>query len=160
MGKQVKRRVTVPFLIGRVMVSGTGIIGVAATIRFMFNPHASPLGHQGTGGGWCLWGWGWQVFVVVIAQGKRPVSIPNLEAKPCSGEGTSPGRVRENSTLPQTMLGALVFRFFSFSFFFLGCDARGEGEGGSGRPVVFNPTAGYIVLRVTGSKTGKKTITN
>ena len=40
-------------------------------------------------------------LVVVIAAGKRPVSIPNLEAKPASADGTAPGRVWESRTPPQ-----------------------------------------------------------
>ena len=40
-------------------------------------------------------------LVVVIAAGKRPVSIPNLEAKPTSADGTAPGRVWESRTPPQ-----------------------------------------------------------
>ena len=39
--------------------------------------------------------------MVVIAAGKRPVSIPNLEAKPASADGTAPGRVWESRTPPQ-----------------------------------------------------------
>ena len=70
--------------------------------QLLYDSCSIRLSLSNTSSGWCLWGWlGVQVFVVVIAQGKRPVSIPNLVAKPCSGEGTSPGRVRENSTLPQ-----------------------------------------------------------
>ena len=48
-------------------------------------------------------------LVVVIAAGKRPVSIPNLEAKPASADGTAPGRVWESRTPPQQPLkgGAL-----------------------------------------------------
>ncbi len=40
-------------------------------------------------------------LVVVIAAGKRPASIPNLEAKPASADGTAPGRVWESRTPPQ-----------------------------------------------------------
>ena len=40
-------------------------------------------------------------LVVVIAAGKRPVSIPNLEAKPASADGTAPGRVWESRTPTQ-----------------------------------------------------------
>ena len=40
-------------------------------------------------------------LVVVIAAGKRPASIPNLEAKPASADGTAPGRVWERRTPPQ-----------------------------------------------------------
>ena len=43
-------------------------------------------------------------LVVVIAAGKRPVSIPNLEAKPASADGTAPGRVWESRTPPQQPL--------------------------------------------------------
>ena len=48
-------------------------------------------------------------LVVVIAAGKRPASIPNLEAKPASADGTAPGRVWESRTPPQQPLkgGAL-----------------------------------------------------
>ena len=38
---------------------------------------------------------------MVIAAGKRPASIPNLEAKPASADGTAPGRVWESRTPPQ-----------------------------------------------------------
>ena len=40
-------------------------------------------------------------LVVVIAAGKRPAPIPNLEAKPASADGTAPGRVWESRTPPQ-----------------------------------------------------------
>ena len=40
-------------------------------------------------------------LVVVIAAGKRPASIPNMEAKPASADGTAPGRVWESRTPPQ-----------------------------------------------------------
>ena len=40
-------------------------------------------------------------FAVVIAWGKRPEPIPNLEAKPHSADGTAPGRVWESRTPPQ-----------------------------------------------------------
>lgn len=43
-------------------------------------------------------------LVVVIAAGKRPASIPNLEAKPASADGTAPGRVWESRTPPQQPL--------------------------------------------------------
>ena len=43
-------------------------------------------------------------LVVVIAAGKRPAPIPNLEAKPASADGTAPGRVWESRTLPQHTL--------------------------------------------------------
>ena len=39
-------------------------------------------------------------FAVVIAPGRRPASIPNLEAKPGHGDGTALERVWESSTLP------------------------------------------------------------
>ena len=45
-------------------------------------------------------------LVVVIAAGKRPVSIPNLEAKPASADGTAPGRVWESRTPPQHSITA------------------------------------------------------
>ena len=45
-------------------------------------------------------------LVVVIAAGKRPVSIPNLEAKPASADGTAPGRVWESRTPPQHSIQA------------------------------------------------------
>lgn len=40
--------------------------------------------------------------MVVIAVGKRPASIPNLEAKPTSADGTAPARVWESRTPPPT----------------------------------------------------------
>lgn len=43
-------------------------------------------------------------LVVVIAAGKRPAPIPNLEAKPASADGTAPGRVWESRTPPQHTL--------------------------------------------------------
>ena len=47
-------------------------------------------------------GWGsMRDFAVVIAWGKRPEPIPNLEAKPHSADGTAPGRVWESRTPPQ-----------------------------------------------------------
>ena len=54
-------------------------------------------------------------LVVVIAAGKRPASIPNLEAKPASADGTAPGRVWESRTPPQHSIqrvgpGTIVFR--------------------------------------------------
>ena len=45
-------------------------------------------------------------LVVVIAAGKRPASIPNLEAKPASADGTAPGRVWESRTPPQHSIQA------------------------------------------------------
>ena len=42
------------------------------------------------------------VVSVVTATGKRPVSIPNPEAKPDSADGTAPARVRESRTPPST----------------------------------------------------------
>ena len=61
-------------------------------------------------------------LVVVIAAGKRPASIPNLEAKPASADGTAPGRVWESRTPPQhtSMVGpgTIVFRaplFFTYT---------------------------------------------
>ena len=52
-------------------------------------------------------------LVVVIAAGKRPASIPNLEAKPASADGTAPGRVWESRTPPQqpSMVGPLEHTF-------------------------------------------------
>lgn len=53
-------------------------------------------------------------LVVVIAAGKRPASIPNLEAKPASADGTAPGRVWESRTPPQhtsQMVGPLEHTF-------------------------------------------------
>ncbi len=44
------------------------------------------------------------IFAVVIATGKRPVSIPNLEAKPVNADGTAPGRVWESRKPPQPLL--------------------------------------------------------
>lgn len=41
-------------------------------------------------------------LAVVIAAGKHPASIPNLEVKTARGEGTALGRVWETSTPPQT----------------------------------------------------------
>ena len=43
-------------------------------------------------------------LVVVIAAGKRPASIPNLEAKPASADGTAPGRVWESRLLPALII--------------------------------------------------------
>ena len=40
-------------------------------------------------------------LVVVIAPGKRPASIPNLEAKPGSANGTATARLWESRTPPQ-----------------------------------------------------------
>ena len=42
------------------------------------------------------------VVSVVTATGKRPVPIPNPEAKPDSADGTAPARVRESRTPPST----------------------------------------------------------
>ena len=39
-------------------------------------------------------------FAAAMARGKRPVSIPNLEAKARHGDGTALGRVWESSTPP------------------------------------------------------------
>ena len=47
-------------------------------------------------------------LVVVIAAGKRPASIPNLEAKPASADGTAPGRVWESRTPPQHTYGGVL----------------------------------------------------
>ena len=43
-----------------------------------------------------------------MAPGRRPVSIPNLEAKPGRGDGTSVGRPRESSTLPHYSSGGVL----------------------------------------------------
>ena len=59
-------------------------------------------------------------LVVVIAAGKRPAPIPNLEAKPASADGTAPGRVWESRTPPQHSsrggVGTLFQTPLSFSY--------------------------------------------
>ena len=65
------------------------------------------------------------VVSVVTATGKRPVSIPNPEAKPDSADGTAPARVRESRTPPSTNIhwpgtatsgsGPVWFRFIGRS---------------------------------------------
>ena len=45
-------------------------------------------------------------LVVVIAPGKRPASIPNLEAKPGSANGTATARLWESRTPPQHTYGS------------------------------------------------------
>ena len=40
-------------------------------------------------------------FAAAMAQGRRPVTIPNPEAKPWHGDGTMPERTWESSTPPQ-----------------------------------------------------------
>ena len=65
------------------------------------------------------------VVSVVTATGKRPVSIPNPEAKPDSADGTAPARVRESRTPPSTNInwpgtatsgsGPVCFRFIGRS---------------------------------------------
>ena len=57
-------------------------------------------------------------LVVVIAAGKRPVSIPNLEAKPASADGTAPGRVWESRTPPQHSSKRGVGTLFQTPLFF------------------------------------------
>ena len=73
---------------------------LVATIRITTNtnPSRHPSGRQ-------QWGYSRKdmvdYLVVVIAAGKRPAPIPNLEAKPASADGTAPGRVWESRTPPQ-----------------------------------------------------------
>ena len=65
-------------------------------------------------------------LVVVIAAGKRPVSIPNLEAKPASADGTAPGRVWESRTPPQqpSRMGPLEHTFQRPHHFSIPSDRR------------------------------------
>ena len=58
-------------------------------------------------------------LVVVIAAGKRPAPIPNLEAKPASADGTAPGRVWESRTPPQHSSKRGVGTLFQPPSFFL-----------------------------------------
>ena len=57
-------------------------------------------------------------LVVVIAAGKRPASIPNLEAKPGSADGTATDRLWESRTPPQHTLSrrASSKRMGSFAY--------------------------------------------
>ena len=73
---------------------------LVATMRITTNTNPQPPNPAGNSGGiqeniWL------NHLVVVIAAGKRPASIPNLEAKPASADGTAPGRVWESRTPPQ-----------------------------------------------------------
>ena len=61
-------------------------------------PHATQTGGNKRGHFKRIW---LNQLVVVIAAGKRPAPIPNLEAKPASADGTAPGRVWESRTPPQ-----------------------------------------------------------
>ena len=59
-------------------------------------------------------------LVVVIAPGKRPASIPNLEAKPGSANGTATARLWESRTPPQhTSEAARNLRVSGRSFYTL-----------------------------------------
>src|SRR3954470_4571827 len=54
---------------------------------------------------WCVaravgFGWYFDRVSVAIASGKHPVSIPNLEVKPASADGTATGRSWESRTPP------------------------------------------------------------
>ena len=70
------------------------------TIRITTNTNPQPPKAAGT-----HWGHSREYMVdylvVVIAAGKRPAPIPNLEAKHASADGTAPGRVWESRTPPQ-----------------------------------------------------------
>lgn len=65
---------------------------LVATIRITTNTNPHTRGHKRILV---------EPLVVVIAAGKRPAPIPNLEAKPASADGTAPGRVWESRTPPQ-----------------------------------------------------------
>ena len=58
-------------------------------------------------------------LVVVIAPGKRPASIPNLEAKPGSANGTATDRLWESRTPPQHTYRSGQRPFGSGRFFFI-----------------------------------------
>ena len=70
----------------------------ATTIQTTINPHPPPHQQGGTVLNTKL--------VVVIAPGKRPASIPNLEAKPGSANGTATARLWESRTPPQHTYGS------------------------------------------------------
>ena len=77
---------------------------LVATIRITTNtnPHTPTRGQHARGTRPGVFKRIWlNQLVVVIAAGKRPASIPNLEAKPASADGTAPGRVWESRTPPQ-----------------------------------------------------------
>ena len=80
----------------------------ATTIQTTINPHP----HQPQ--------WGNVLntnLVVVIAPGKRPASIPNLEAKPGSANGTATDRLWESRTPPQHTYRSGQRPFVSGRFF-------------------------------------------
>ena len=56
-------------------------------------------------------------LVVVIAPGKRPALIPNLEAKPGSANGTATDRLWESRTPPQHTYRSGQRPFVSGRFF-------------------------------------------
>ena len=77
------------------------------TIRITTNTNPQPPNPAGNTGGIQEKIW-LNYLVVVIAAGKRPASIPNLEAKPASADGTAPGRVWESRTPPQHTYGGVL----------------------------------------------------